>query len=36
MAKNKKVKYTKKVDGKSVAIKKETLIKKLCKHKYGK
>jgi hypothetical protein len=36
MAKNKKVKYTKKVDGKSVAIKKETLIKKLCKHKYDK
>lgn len=36
LAKNKKVKYTKKVDGKTVEIKKETLIRKLCTYKYKK
>lgn len=35
VAKNKKIRYTKKVDGKMVNIKKETIVKKLCKHKYG-
>ena len=33
MAKNKKIKYTKMLNGKIVPIKKETLIKKLCKNK---
>ena len=33
MAKNKKIKYTKMLNGKKVPIKKETLIKKLCKNK---
>ena len=35
VAKNKKIKCTKKVNGKIVNIKTETIIKKLCKHKYG-
>jgi len=34
IAKNKKIKFTKKLNGKMIAIKKETLIKKLCNHKY--
>jgi len=36
IAKNKKIKYTKKFKGKTIAIKKETLINKLCNHKYKK
>ena len=35
VAKNKKIRCTKKVDGKILNIKKETIVKKLCKHKYG-
>ena len=35
IARNKKVGYTKKADGKVVSIKKETIIKKLCAYKYG-
>ena len=34
IAKNKKIRYTKQIDGKIVSIKKETLIKKLCDYKY--